>query len=229
MRIRTLTLLAICAASANAADPALTAIFQKMDKAGAAFKGAVGEIKRVEHQDIIGADTVSTGTVAVRRAKPHDIEYLLTLQETDPPRKSVVSLRANKLQYYHPSINLVDEADLTKQFKAKAEQFLVLGFGATSADLQASYTVTFGGADTVDGQKTTRLDLTPKSQEVLQMYRKISMWISDATGEAVQLKLIQPGLKDYQINTYTNMKFGDVPEADVKLTLPKGVKFDVIH
>jgi hypothetical protein len=89
--------------------------------------------------------------------------------------------------------------------------------------------VTLGGTETLDGQKTARLDLVPKSQEVLQMFRKISMWVSDANGEAVQLKLIQPGLKDYQINTYTNMKFGEVPESAVKLVLPKGVKHTTLH
>lgn len=230
MRIAILSLMSICAGfGAPATDPRLAAVFQKMDQAAAGFKGARGDVKRFNHQDLINADSTSTGTVAVRRAKPHELEYLLKLHETDPPRESVVALNAKRLQIYHPAINTVDEGELTKQLKAKAEQFLVLGFGTSSHDLETNYTVTFGDEETIDGQKTTRLDLVPKSQEVLQMYKKISMWVSDATGQAVQLKLIQPGLRDYEIDTYTNMKFGDVPASDVKLDLPKNVKFEPIH
>src|ERR1017187_4456930 len=227
MRLAALALTALCTLPhARAADAALIAVFQRMDKAAATFKGVTGDLKRLNHQDILGADgdTASTGKVAVRRPKPHDIQYLLTLHEVDPPRDEIVSLGNKLIQIYHPSIKTVYEGDLTKALKSKAEQFLALGFGTTSDDLQSNYAVTLVGLETVDGQKVTRLDLVPKSQDVLQIYRKISMWVSDTTGQAVQLKLIQPGMRDYEIDTYSNMKFGEVPESAVKLDLPKNVK-----
>lgn len=230
MRFAAFALASLSAVSqAWGADPSLTAVFQRMDKAAAEFKGIKADIKRVTHQDIINEDTVETGTLAFRKPRKGDVQYLLKLNQVDPPLKEVVALNNDRLDIYHPSINTVQSGKLSAQLKNKAEQFLALGFGTSSNDLQSNYTVTLGGQETIEGQKTTRLDLVPKSQEVLQMYRKISMWVSDATGVAVQLKLIEPGLRDYGIATYTNMKFGDVSDTDVKLELPKGVKHDVFH
>jgi hypothetical protein len=65
---------------------------------------------------------------------------------------------------------------------------------------------------------------------VAQLFPKVEVWISDATGVAVQQKAYEKGLLDYHIQSYTNMKIGPVPEADIKLVVPKGVKREhLIH
>jgi outer membrane lipoprotein-sorting protein len=114
----------------------------------------------------------------------------------------------------------VDEYDLNKEYKLMAQQFLLLGFGSTSADLQSAYTISLGGPDTVAGQKTTRIILIPKDKELVKHYPKFELWISDETGIAVQQKVYGTG-GDYDVATYTNMKLTNVPESDVKLQVPK--------
>jgi len=137
----------------------------------------------------------------------------------DPDPKKVL-LAGKKVQIYYPKRNAVDEYDLNKEYKLMAQQFLLLGFGSTSADLKSAYNVTLGEPETVAGQKAIRLFLVPKDKELVKHYPKFELWISDETGIAVQQKVYGTG-GDYDIATYTNMKLMNVPEADVKLQIPK--------
>ena len=76
-----------------------------------------------------------------------------------------------------------------------------------------------GGPETVAGQKTVRLVLTPKSPDVLAKLTKVELWISDTLGIAVQQKFWEPG-GDYELTTYTNVKLNPVPQ-ELKWDIPK--------
>jgi outer membrane lipoprotein-sorting protein len=103
------------------------------------------------------------------------------------------------------------------------EQFFLLGFGTSRADLQASYNVRLVGPDTVGGQKAQRLELIPKSKEVLQHLLKFEMWVAD-NGYPIQQKFYLTG-GDYQVATYSDMKINpDLPDSALKLNLPLHVK-----
>jgi outer membrane lipoprotein-sorting protein len=76
----------------------------------------------------------------------------------------------------------------------------------------------------IAGQRTTRLELTPKTPEVLQHLSKVDLWLSDATGYPVQQKFHLPG-GDYRMVTYTNVKINpDLADSALKLQVPRGVK-----
>ena len=49
-----------------------------------------------------------------------------------------------------------------------------------------------------------RIELTPKSPDVLAHLKKVELWI-DAKGVAIQQKFYEPG-GDYSVATYTNIK-----------------------
>src|SRR5271170_6165353 len=78
MRIRWRTLFAplLCAVTAYGADPALQAVFQRMDKAAATFKGFTADLVKLEHHAIIDDNEKQTGTIAVRKPTPHSIQVL---------------------------------------------------------------------------------------------------------------------------------------------------------
>jgi outer membrane lipoprotein-sorting protein len=104
------------------------------------------------------------------------------------------------------------------------DQFLLLGFGSNSSDLRDAYTVRLGqpASEIVGGEKTTKIELIPKSQEMLASLKKSELWISDSKGIAVQQKMYTGG-GDYVLATYTNMAVNpSLP--DLKLDLPRGVK-----
>jgi outer membrane lipoprotein-sorting protein len=210
---------------ASAADNSLQAVFQRMDKAAATFKALTADVKRLSHEGAIGEEEIDTGTIAVKLPKPHDIRLLLELKQPDP--KSV-ELSGTKVQLFYPKANEVQVLDFGRANRAQLEQFLKLGFGSTSRDLQDGYKVELGGPEKVDGQDATRIVLTPKSQDVASQFPKFELWISDGgptTGLAVQQKFYQPG-NTYNVATYSNMKVNPpISDSAVKLNVPKGVKF----
>ena len=212
-------ILTLAAAVLPAADNLQSAL-ARMDQAAAGFKGLTADMKKDHFVKVIEDHTVDEGSIKVKRAKPKEFRMLVDVTRPDPKKYSIDE---KKVQLYLPKQNTVQIYDLSGKNRALAEQFLLLGFGSNSADLTSAYTVQFGGAETVDGQKATRLELTPKSKEILQHVPKIELWISDANGLAVQQKFYEPG-GDYTLATFTNMKPApNLTDADVKLDFPKDV------
>jgi outer membrane lipoprotein-sorting protein len=224
--VRMLTLAAaVCLTfGASAADNSLQAVFQRMDQTAAKFKGLTADVTRVAHEGAIGEEETDTGTIAVKLPKPHDFHLLLELKQPDP--KSV-EVAGTKVQIFFPKANEVQVMDFGRANRAQMEQFLKLGFGSTSRDLQDGYKVEWGGPDKIDGQPATRIVLTPKSQDLAAQFPKFELWISDAgptSGLAVQQKFYQPG-NTYNVATYSNMKVNPaIPDSAVRLNTPKGVK-----
>jgi outer membrane lipoprotein-sorting protein len=106
----------------------------------------------------------------------------------------------------------------------------MVGFGTTAAELQKTYTVTLGGAETVDGVKTTRLDLAPKSAEAKKLVTKIQLWIPEGQANPIQEKMLsgKEG-KDYKLFQFSNAKIRTtsepaLPASEFELKLPPGVK-----
>ena len=67
---------------------------------------------------------------------------------------------------------------------------LTLGFGGSSKELQDAYTVTLGGTETIAGESATRLELIPKSKDLLEQWRKIDLWVSDKTGKCAAAEIL---------------------------------------
>ena len=205
---------------APAADGSLAATLARMDEAAAKFKGLQADVQKISHMAVINEDTVEAATIAVKRPKPNDIRVLFDFK---PPNPKQVAIAGVKAAIYYPEINTVQEWDMGKD-RSLVEQFMLLGFGSNSKDLGSAYSIRLGGPETVAGQKATRIELIPKSQDVLEHLKRVDLWISDTMGIAVQQKLFEPG-GDYLLATYTNIKLRlNLPDSAVKLDLPKSVK-----
>jgi len=212
------TALPACPAAFAADD--LAAVLSRIDKAAAMFKGLTAEVRKLAHTAVINEDDTDIGTIAVKRPKPSDLRVLFDIREPDP---KTVAFEDSKGQFYYPKRNEVEIYNVGK-IKGLVEQFLLLGFGSTARDLEGAYSIKWGGPETVAGQPATRIELTPKSKEMLAHYNRVDLWISDTTGLAVQQKLFAPG-GDYILATYTNMKtYENLSDSAVKLNLPKDVK-----
>ena len=205
---------------APAADSSLAETLARMDEAAAKFKGMQADMQKIAHTAVINEDSIDAGTIAVKRPKPNDIRVLFDFK---PPNPRQVAIAGVKGEYYVPGINTVQVYDLGKS-RSLVEQFMLLGFGSNSKDLESAYSIRLGGPETVAGQSATRLELFPKSQDVLAHLKRVDLWISDAMGIAVQQKLYETG-GDYLLATYTNIKLRpNLPDSVVKLDLPKSVK-----
>jgi outer membrane lipoprotein-sorting protein len=196
------------------------AVLERVDKAGAAFRGMSAKVLRVSHTAVINEDNIDSGTILVKRPKPRDLRMLIEVTDPDP---RTVAFQGRKLEVYYPKIQTVQEFDVAGKNRELADEFFLIGFGTSRADLLASYNLRLVGSDTVDGQKTDRLELVPKSKEILQHLIKFELWIS-AAGYPIEQKFYMPG-GDYQLATYSDVKINpQIAESDLKLHLPKNVK-----
>ncbi len=203
------------------ADNPLTAVFARMDEASGRFKDLTADLRKVSYEAALKEETVDIGTVMVRVPKRRDFQMLVDFRQ---PNVKQVMFRGTKVEVYYPNSKIVQEMDVGKGNRSEVEAFLLLGFGSNSKDLLNAYTVKFGGEETVMGQKTARIELVPKSQDIAAQFPKFELWISSDTGISVQQKMYMPG-GDYSLATYTNMKLNqNIPESAVKLNLPRGVQ-----
>lgn len=206
----------------SAAD-LLRSAFMKMDQAARTFKGMTADVTQVSHTAAINDDETDTGTIAVRRTKPRSMELLMHFQKPD---EKVVHFSGRQLEVYIPKSNSEQIYDLGKK-NNMVQQFLLIGLGSSSEDVQSGYAVKLGGEDTVGGQKSVRLELTPKSQDVAKLFRLIEIWVAesgDSSGVAVQQKLHEEG-GDYILATYSGIKLDpNLPENAVKLSVKDAAK-----
>ena len=223
MRVSNACLCLAAAALLSTAAPAaddLDAVYARMDQAAPKFKGLRADMKKVSHTAVLKEDSTDTGKIVVKVPKPRDFRILMNFEQPD---KKVVRVAGTTAEMYLPKANEVQIYNFGKGHKAEIEQFMRLGFGSSSKELREAYTVTYGGPETVAGEKTTRIVLVPKSADVANMLPKIELWISDTTGISVQQKLHEKG-GNYTVATYPNMKLDtNIPDSEVKLNLPPGV------
>ncbi len=112
--------------------------------------------------------------------------------------------------------------DLGK-YRDLVDQFLLLGFGTSTLELRKNYSVRFIGDDKVAGERTARLELTPKSNAAREHLSKVELWISDA-GYPLQQKFYRPS-GDNTLTIYSELKINsNLTEDSLKLRLPSGVK-----
>jgi outer membrane lipoprotein-sorting protein len=215
------TLLAAASVRAVAQNAgALEAALARMDATSAGFRGLTVDLQKVAYTAVINQKEVDEGTMAVKRPKPKDLRMLIDLKKPNP---RTIAIQGGKVEMYFPKINTVQEYDAGKS-RRLMEQFLLLGFGSTSADLKGAYHIKLLGEETVAGQKATQIELVPKSKEALAHLKRVELWLSDATGLPVRQRF-HTGGGDYSEATYTNAKLApNLPDAAVKLNLPKGVK-----
>ena len=201
-----------------AADP-LETVMARMDQAAAGFKGLTADIHKIAHTDVVNVDDPDSGTIVVKKYKSGDTRIRI---DFTAPRKQSVAIGNGRAIVYYPQTNEANEVDLGKN-RGLVDQFMLLGFGSNSSELKNAYSLSMGGSDTVNGEKTTRIQLIPKDKEVLAHVKSCELWISDK-GWMVQQKF-HTGGGDYILSTYSHINWNaPIADKDVKVDLPKGVQ-----
>jgi outer membrane lipoprotein-sorting protein len=202
------------------ADPAaLDAVLKKMDAVAANFTTAQANFQWETYQKVI--DEVvddQTGVIYYRKSNKQ-IEMMAEVKRAGSSASSMkdepkfVLLSGGKVRLYQPKTDQVTEFDLGKN-QSDFESYIVLGFGASGQDLQKNFDVTYMGPETIDGVKTAKLQLIPKSQKVKNTYSQIFLWIDLDRGVSVQQQLFQPQ-GDYRLAKYSQIKLHDKISDDV--------------
>ncbi|HTS61470.1 MAG TPA: outer membrane lipoprotein carrier protein LolA [Candidatus Acidoferrales bacterium] len=212
-------MIAVSAFGAPQAGNLLELTFARMDKAAATFKGLTAGIRQLSHTEVVDTNDIEEGTIAVKRVKAKDTRILIKFTKPDT---KFYYIGEGKAWSYNPKSQEAQEADLGKS-KDLVNQFMLLAFGSNSAELKSAYSVKLGGPDVVNGENTTRLEMVPKSEEILKHVKRCDMWIAE-TGLTVQQKFFETG-GDYVLATYSQVTLApNLPESAVKLEIPKGIK-----
>lgn len=201
----------------------LSGVMARIDKTAPQFKSMTADIKRDVHTAIVNDDTLESGTIRFKRVKAGETHALITF--TGPDAKSVAFDGAT-VSLYYPKIKTVQIYNVGDK-RSLIDQFLLLGFGATSAELQAAYDVAWVGAESINGKPAGHIQLIPKSKEVLQRLKKAELWIDDASGVPVQQRFVTSASGDFMLVTYSGMKANAaISDGSLKLTYPRGVQIE---
>jgi outer membrane lipoprotein-sorting protein len=178
----------------------LEAVLNSMDKAAGDFKTAQTEFVWDQFEKVVGEHDYQKGTMYFRR-QGDDVQMAADI--TSPDKKYVL-FTGGMVSVYVPKAGQVTEY-LAGKNKADFETFLVLGFGGRGHDLAKSFDVKYAGMEQVQGINAAKLDLTPKSQKVANMFQTITLWIDPARGVSVQ-QLFTEKSGDYRLATYSNIQ-----------------------
>jgi outer membrane lipoprotein-sorting protein len=202
-------LLLLAALAAHAQN--LEAVLNSMDRAAADFKTAQTDFEWDQYQKVVDEHDIQKGTMYFRR-QGNDVEMAADI--TFPPKeKKYVLFTGGMVSVYAPGPNTVTEYNAGKN-KADFETFLVLGFGGRGHDLAKSFDLKYGGMEQVQGINAAKLELTPKSQKVSNMFQTITLWIDTSRGVSVQ-QLFNEKSGDYRLAKYSNIKVNQKINNDV--------------
>jgi len=186
----------------------LEAILNSMDQAAANFHSAQTDFVWDQYQKVVDEHDLQKGTMYFRRQGG---EVQMAADITSPDKKYVL-FSEGMVNVYVPSAEQVTQYNAGKN-KADFETFLVLGFGGSGSDLQKSFDVKYTGMEQVQGVNAGKLELTPKSQKVRNMFATITLWIDPARGVSVQQKLLEPS-GDYRLAQYSNIQLNKKINGD---------------
>jgi negative regulator of sigma E activity len=154
---------------------------------------------------------VKTGTIKVLLKGP-EVHMLVNVKGSSGAQ--IYALDGHDARVYNPVANIVDVYDLASR-QTLVNQFLLLGFGTTSAQLKSGYDVTYVGDEKMGDQPTSHVRLVPKSAETRHNLKQAELWYA-GNGLVVQQKLLYPDGNFLQM-TYSNMKQGLIQEKDLEL------------
>ncbi len=195
------------------------AVLARMDKEAAGFHQINAKLKKADYTAVLNDSDVEAGEMWLRR---NGKEIVMRTDFSAPQNRSV-GVEAGKAQIFYPKLNTVQIYDLGKA-GVLVDQFLVLGFGSSGKDIAKNYNATLGGEEKLNGENTSRLELTPKSAKILDQIKKVELWIPQTAGHPVQQRVTQPN-GDYYLFTYSDIKLNPgLPESAFRLNLPAGVK-----
>ena len=191
-----------------------------MDQAAADFHSAQTDFVWDQYQKVVDEHDIQKGHHVL---PPAGRRSEMAADITAPDKKYVL-FSGGMVSVYVPSAEQVTEYNAGKN-KADFETFLVLGFGGSGHDLQKQFDVKYAGMEQVQGVNAGKLELTPKSQKVHNMFALITLWIDPARGVSVQQKFQEPS-GDYRLATYSNIQLNKKLNDNVfKLKTTSKTKF----
>ena len=198
--------------------PPLGEILAQMNNRAKTLKTVSANIEYTKVTVVVNDKSTEVGELFFSKDKSPEI----LLNFTKPDAK-VILFKKNKAEIYLPKSNQVQEYNLEKQ-SGLVEQFLLLGFGTQTGELQKLYEIKLSGEEVLDGDTTAILELTPRRDSISAQLVKVQLWISEESWIPVQQKFFEAG-GDYLFTRYTAVRVNrQLPPSTFQSLGPKGAK-----
>jgi outer membrane lipoprotein-sorting protein len=198
--------------------PPLGEILRQMNDSAKRLKTVSANIEYIKVTVVVDDKSTEYGVLYFQKGK--STEILLNFQKPDP---KVILFKKNKAEIYLPKSNQIQEYDLEKQ-SGLVEQFLLLGFGKETGDLQKAYTIKFIGEEELSGDTAAELELTPRMDNVAAQLTKVQLWISEDSWLPIQQKFFEAD-GDYLMTRYSEVKVNrELPASTFQIPAPSGAK-----
>lgn len=202
------TLAAAAGAQTPASNPALEAVLNRMDLAASGFHSAEAQFVWDQFQRVVNETDTQKGAIYFRRVGN---QVQMAADITEPDKKYVLYSDA-KVRLYQPRIDQVTEYKAGSN-RAELESFLVLGFGGGGHSLQRTFEVRYAGSESLEGTKTDKLELVPRTEKGRNIFSRILLWI-DARGCSLQQQFFESS-GDYRLARYSGIKLNQKLPDDV--------------
>ena len=205
--------------SAHAQAYTVDQVIAKLDQAGRAFKSLEASIERTKVTVLVNDRSTDSGKFYVaRQGNANRVKIDFTV-----PTPQSMLLDKGKVLLYYPKIKQAQEYNLG-QGADKGGSFIFPGFGQTGEEIRKDYNTRVVGAELVDGQKTTMLELKPKSPKYAAQFPSIVLWLDEQRWIPLQVRHNEAS-GDYQIAKFTNIKVNaGISNSVFAIKLPKDVQ-----
>jgi outer membrane lipoprotein-sorting protein len=215
-------LLAMLLAGCAAAEP-LETILARMDAAAKTSVSFSANVRWLEYTKVLKSTDEQTGAMKLKKSK----KGVVGRMDIETPAPYVWRFGGDTWEKYLPKANIVTQYKTSKLAKA-ADQYLLLAFGLSGAELKKSYAIKAGGEETVNGTRATRLELVPKDQQVKQRVALLELWIPVGQTYTIQQKASEPN-GDYNLYIYSDAKLNPgLPDAAFDFAVPAGARVEVM-
>lgn len=203
----------LAAAAAIAQDANLDKVLSQMDASSAKFQDMQADITADLYTAVVQDHEMQTGETAFRRVGGSLEMITKILTDNGQPAERDILYKNGELDFYQPALK--QETIFTSGAnRGEYDSLLATGFGATSRDLSATWTVSFQGMETVDGVQTAKLDLVPKQANIRNSVSHITIWLDPVRDISLKQVMYQP-TGDSRTVTYSNIRYNNHPSASL--------------
>lgn len=188
--------------AAPAKDENLERVLHELDTAAANFHTTSAEFEFDSVQtDPVPDKDVQKGIVYYER-KSGSFQMAAHINEMNgKPSPKIYTYSGGVFKLDEVQINQVTTFAKASQF----ESYLMLGFGASGRDLEQKWDIRYLGAETLDGVKTSKLELLAKDAEVRKTIPRVTIWLDTQRGVSLK-QVFDEGTSGYRVCVYFNFK-----------------------
>lgn len=196
----------------------LQEILARMDERAHDLRTVTAHLEYTKVTVVVNDHSTEYGRIYFRKGRSPEV-----LLRIEKPDQKVLLLRKKHAEIYTPKTNQIQEYDL-KSHSNVLQQFLLLGFGTESSQMEDAYRIKLLREDRLDGVKVAVLELLPRSAKVQAQLSKVELWVSEDSWLPLQQQFFEPG-GDYMLAKYSSMRINrPLPSSTFRIHAPKDVK-----